>query len=148
MTVQSISILKKIQYFFEKSQNCIFYIFRGSKKMGPLKKKNVKFFSLCFRHQMNNCTKFAALSMKFSNITSPPIGPQAADPPLWKTHIFTIPKSCLFSKTVFIFYFLSLVGTPINDCAQNISILKKNYFWKNYKIAFFTFFEGLKKWAL
>ena len=34
---------------------------------------------------MNNCTKFAPLWMKFSNIFKPPDWPQATDPPLhWK----------------------------------------------------------------
>ena len=60
---------KKIKYFLEKSQNCIFYctFFEGLKMV----------IVLCFRTQMNNFTKFATLWMKFSNITSPPTGPQA-----------------------------------------------------------------------
>ena len=34
----------------------------------------------------------------------------------------------------------------MNDCAKYHHSKKKNYFFvKNYKIAFFTFFEGLKK---
>ena len=78
---------------------------------------------------MNNCTKFAALWMKFSNITSPPTGPQAANPPSGKTHILTNPKRCLFFKQKKnIFNFLSLVGTPINECAK-YQHSKKNLFF-------------------
>ena len=36
----------------------------------------------------------------------------------------------------------------MNDCAKYQHPKKKLYFLKNHKIAFFTFFEGLKKWAL
>ena len=64
---------------------------------------------------MNNCTKFAALWMKFSNITSPPTGPQAANPPLWKNTHFNKPKKMPFFEKKIIFNFLSLVGTPMND---------------------------------
>ena len=41
--MQSISTLNKNLYFFEKSQNCIFYIFWGSKKWALFRKK-MKFF--------------------------------------------------------------------------------------------------------
>ena len=33
----------------------------------------------------------------------------------------------------------------MNDCAKYHHSKKKLFFVKNYKIAFFTFFEGLKK---
>ena len=64
--------------FFFLSQNCTFYIFWGSKKLGPLKKKQFYFFSLCFRPYMNICTKFAGLCMKFQTKAGPP---QATDDP-------------------------------------------------------------------
>ena len=62
-----------------------------------------------------------------------------------KTHILTKPKSCLFSGNYFYFYFLSVVGTPMNNCAKYQHLKQKLFLLlKNYKISFFKFFEGLK----
>ena len=52
-------------------KNCIFCIFRQSNK-SSLKDTIFLICFLCFRTQMNHCTKFAPLWMKFSNISLPP----------------------------------------------------------------------------
>ena len=55
-------------------------------------------------------------------------------------------KVAFFSEKFFIFYFLSLVLTPMNNYAKYQHPKQKfNIFLKNRKIAFLTFFEGLKK---
>ena len=65
----------------------------------------------------------------------------------WKTYIFTNPKSCLFFYLKNYFYFLFLLGTPMNNCAKYQHPKHKcSIFLKNQKIAFFTFFKGLKNW--
>ena len=97
---------------------------------------------------MNNWTKFAALRMKFSNIKKT-TGPQAADPPSGRFFFLQTLKVAYFSFTNRYFSFLSLVGSPMKNCAKYQHPKQKfSIFKKNPKIAFFTFFEGLKKRAL
>ena len=58
-------------------------------------------------------------------------------------------KVAFFLKKILYFYFLSLVRTPMNNYAKYQHPKQKfSIFLKNHKIAFFTFFEGLQKWAL
>ena len=55
-----------------------------------------------------------------------------------KTYMFTSPKTWLFFFKQIYFYFLSLVGIPMNNCAKYQHPNKKIVFFEKSQIAFST----------
>ena len=68
--------------------------------------------------------------------------------PTGKTHILKPLKVAFFPKNCFVLFFVLSRDPNEQLCKYQHIKQKTNLLSKNHKIAFFTFFEGPRKWAL